>query len=589
MAHTIPNFARNFLSLLPMLPLAAAGCLNHVEDAHPESIAEHGAVFAAEDEGLLEELMDGEDGFSLTPIFVAEEENVSRVAFRFDAATAFTVQVRFSLDDAATFSEWIDAEVTFNEDAAHNAHIDVPTGITHAQLRFLAPVDAGLRFLAVEMFAYEPVVEEEAPEIDVTSSVAEQGLAADGIVVTRSQWGARSRSCGPSQRPNRITVHHTVTPNNDSMSMPARMRQIQSFHINSRGWCDIGYHFLIGQDGRVYQGRMENVIGAHAANANANNAGVSFIGTFTSVAPSEAMMNAGARIIKALSRTYGIALTRDKVKGHRQVGTTATSCPGNTLYSRLDNLLTRARGTTVGGSSGSTSSGFCGENGGRTGTWCRGADVVVCDGGRQVSRTTCQHGCQTMPQGTPDRCQAPPASQPTGFGDVGSTHWARNYINAVVSRGAMSGCGNGNFCPSRNVTKAQLAHAIAVLKAGNVDLTGVPSFNDVPTAHRASAREVVGRGIMQACAGGGFCGGDPVTRAAGAVYMRRTMNLSPLDRATPTFGDVARSHWAYSAIERIKADGIASGCSTSPMRFCPSDNLTRAQAAAFLARTFDLR
>lgn len=41
------------------------------------------------------------------------------------------------------------------------------------------------------------------------------------------------------------------------------VRQIQTFHIESRGWFDIGYNFLIGGDGAAYEGRGWKTEGAH--------------------------------------------------------------------------------------------------------------------------------------------------------------------------------------------------------------------------------------------------------------------------------------------------------------------------------------
>src|SRR5690606_20647940 len=143
------------------------------------------------------------------------------------------------------------------------------------------------------------------------------------------------------------------------------------------------------------------------------------------------------------------------------------------LYPRLQNLIDRARNGSGGGGGGG-GGGFCAENGGRTGSWCQGSAVVRCDNGREASRTACSAGCQSMPAGTPDRCATPPATQPGTFSDVPSGHWARSFIQKAVARGALAGCGGGNFCPTRNVTKAELAHAIAVLETQAVSLSGVP-------------------------------------------------------------------------------------------------------------------
>lgn len=514
-----------------------------VTDVVPhEHEAEHGPVFVAQDDDLLGSLADDEEGWSVTPVLEARTA-ANRVGFRFDAATPVAVQVRASTDGGETFGPWIDATITWSEEIAHNARADVGGGATHAQLRFLAPVEAGLTFLAVEMFAYEEPLEDEEGFDVVDESADHAGLAADGIAVTRSQWGARTRNCSGTHSPSKLTVHHTDTPNNDSISMPARMRQIQAFHIDGRGWCDIGYHFLIGQDGKVYQGRVENKIGAHAANANQNNVGISFIGNYASNAPSASMMTAAARIMKSMSTTYGIALNRDKVKGHRQVGTTSTSCPGQALYDRLQALIDEATGA--------------------------------------AEQPTTQEPTPTEPTPTP--------TEPSDgtFGDVPSTHSAYAAIEELAAAGVFTGCGGGNFCPDEPITRAQLAVAFAALMSSSYT-TSSKTFADVSTSAATwpAIKETYSRGIITECSGGGFCPVGLVTRAGMAVFVQRAKDLAWRTPATPTFGDVSRSHWAYGGIEAVANAGYVVGCRTSPRAYCPSDLLTRASAAVILANAF---
>jgi hypothetical protein len=330
--------------LAALVSAGGPGCVNQLGPAAREADADHDVAFVAQGDDLRARFVVQDSGHVTTPV-LERDEPFNRVAIRFDAPGDVDVEARAR--SAVGWSGWAPMTATYDDvDAgAHNAHLDVAGGSTAVQLRFVADAGATVSFLVVETFDFFPDPADADLEVDADASAnaLEQGLAADGIVVTRSSWGARARNCGPSHTPRRLTIHHTVTPNDDAMSMPARMRQIQSFHINSRGWCDIGYHFLVGQDGRVYQGRRENVLGAHAAGANTDNAGIAFIGTFTDRAPSDAMMQAAAQIMGALGRTYGITLDRAQVKGHRQVGSTSTSCPGDALYARLGDLVALAR------------------------------------------------------------------------------------------------------------------------------------------------------------------------------------------------------------------------------------------------------
>jgi N-acetylmuramoyl-L-alanine amidase len=53
--------------------------------------------------------------------------------------------------------------------------------------------------------------------------------------------------------------------------------------MDTNKWNDIGYNFLVGEDGNVYEGRGWNTVGTHAGNFNKKSIGICFIGNFTGV------------------------------------------------------------------------------------------------------------------------------------------------------------------------------------------------------------------------------------------------------------------------------------------------------------------
>ncbi|TVR04656.1 MAG: hypothetical protein EA398_01475 [Deltaproteobacteria bacterium] len=170
-------------------------------------------------------------------------------------------------------------------------------------------------------------------------------VAPPDFVVPRREWGAvdPDRSCGTPHAPDRLTVHHTAGANNDRISSAETVQSIQAFHIDGRGWCDVGYHFLVGRDGRVYQGRRwSDRTGAHVGGQNEDNVGVGFLGNFVEYVPPQNMLDAGARILGWLGDTYGISLNRELVRGHGERA--ATLCPGAQLLSRLEGVLAAAGG-----------------------------------------------------------------------------------------------------------------------------------------------------------------------------------------------------------------------------------------------------
>src|SRR5690606_19666808 len=117
-----------------------------------------------------------------------------------------------------------------------------------------------------------------------------------------------------------------------------------------QGWCDIGYHFLISLDGRVWEGRAAQLLGTHVANHNTGNLGISYIGCFhtsgcndwTPFTPPEVMIQSGAKIVRIASQVYGISINSTTVKGHRDHSGATTSCPGSNLHSQLGRIRSLA-------------------------------------------------------------------------------------------------------------------------------------------------------------------------------------------------------------------------------------------------------
>ncbi|XP_054713387.1 peptidoglycan recognition protein 1-like isoform X2 [Uloborus diversus] len=100
-------------------------------------------------------------------------------------------------------------------------------------------------------------------------------------------------------------------------------------YSSARGWWDIGYNFLVGGDGRIYEGRGWNRTGAFSVNFNTNSIGLSFIGNFNNDVPTQSMVNAALNFIKCGVQKGTLTPTRE-IHGHKDVS--CTESPGNKLY-----------------------------------------------------------------------------------------------------------------------------------------------------------------------------------------------------------------------------------------------------------------
>ena len=67
--------------------------------------------------------------------------------------------------------------------------------------------------------------------------------------------------------------------------------------VHATGWPDIGYNFLVGEDGNVYEGRGWDTVGAYSVPHNSDSIGIAFIGNFNDRKPNDAALNATKRLI----------------------------------------------------------------------------------------------------------------------------------------------------------------------------------------------------------------------------------------------------------------------------------------------------
>lgn len=56
------------------------------------------------------------------------------------------------------------------------------------------------------------------------------------------------------------------------------VESIRKWHVDERGWSDIGYHYIITKDGCVHKGRDAQITGAHCSVVNKGSLGICLTG-----------------------------------------------------------------------------------------------------------------------------------------------------------------------------------------------------------------------------------------------------------------------------------------------------------------------
>ncbi|MBI9070073.1 MAG: Ig-like domain-containing protein [Melioribacteraceae bacterium] len=176
------------------------------------------------------------------------------------------------------------------------------------------------------------------------------------VYVDRKGWGCPQSEHVSSRSLTDVThliVHHSAG-NTTSSDFAAIVRAYWELHVNTNGWADIGYNWLVDPNGVLYKGRawksagQENVQGAHNSGKNGGSTGICFIGNYETAQPKEEGLNKLYKILAFLSDKYNIdpvgtsyhnaiAKVNDNIDGHGQSGG-GTACPGKNIINKLADI-----------------------------------------------------------------------------------------------------------------------------------------------------------------------------------------------------------------------------------------------------------
>jgi hypothetical protein len=132
-----------------------------------------------------------------------------------------------------------------------------------------------------------------------------------------------------------VTLHHTgdSKPLLPGDSPVARLRGLQSWGASDRNWWDVPYHFLLGIDGDIYEGRDYHFMGeTNTAYDPGGHFLISAIGNYERQEPTQATLNAIADLMAWALNENGLSV--DKIGGHYNYAD--TGCPGKNLKKYLE-------------------------------------------------------------------------------------------------------------------------------------------------------------------------------------------------------------------------------------------------------------
>ncbi|MDO4238758.1 LysM peptidoglycan-binding domain-containing protein, partial [Micrococcus sp.] len=202
------------------------------------------------------------------------------------------------------------------------------------------------------------------PQATMAASAADARAKILPDLITRAQWGADeswARDSTQFSTVTALTIHHTAGTNGYTRAQAVeQMRGIYAYYTKTLKWGDFPYHLITDRFGNIYEGRRgaltSNPLGTHAGGFNTGTMGISTLGNYDVVAPSQETVDAMARAAAFYVYRDGLdahgtvtlttggtnmwpagsRVTLDTIFPHR--ATKYTACPGQYLMPRLDEI-----------------------------------------------------------------------------------------------------------------------------------------------------------------------------------------------------------------------------------------------------------
>ena len=178
------------------------------------------------------------------------------------------------------------------------------------------------------------------PKVDVKQEEIKKDIIK---IIKRKEWGAENPKKDLEEDSNysNITIHHSGN------SGICDIKEIQKEEMD-RGFDDIGYHFAINKEGKIYEARLLKYKGSHVLNNNTGRIGILIMGDFEPQnnksfkdlidfswdETTKQQLISLKKLIIYLKSEYPTIKT---LGGHMDYKKD-TQCPGEILYKKLDNI-----------------------------------------------------------------------------------------------------------------------------------------------------------------------------------------------------------------------------------------------------------
>ncbi len=279
----------------------------------------------------------------------------------------FHVAVRSS-EDNVQFGQWIDIHLDAHgeqrSDEGISQLIFLDKNARYIQWNVTVDATNSLKVNDLDLLEFHFINPGETPKHikNQTQTPANKSVAtcSKPSMVSRTSWGSicpQNSMCSGSivtTTTTHIIIHHSETPNTSS-DWAATVRSIQNYHVNTKGWSDIAYNFLIAPNGVMYEGRAggDTSRGSHFCAKNTNTMGICVIGTYNTSQVNSSAISTLKNLLAWKCDKDGIDATGaathsssglylNRIAGHKDHSCTPT-CPGAQLYGQLSTIRSQVK------------------------------------------------------------------------------------------------------------------------------------------------------------------------------------------------------------------------------------------------------
>ena len=187
------------------------------------------------------------------------------------------------------------------------------------------------------------------------------------------------------------------------------------------------------------------------------------------------------------------------------------------------------------------------------------------------------------------------------FNDVPLSNMFYYYIEALLHSKITAGCTSNEYCPNNTVLRSQMAKFIcSSMEKANSNSCSIGTCNqifaDVPSSNPFCSyiEALYNAGVVSGCQSSPleYCPTNATNRQAMAKFICLGMEQAIPGSCAASicggiFADVPSSNPFCQYIEALYNAGVVNGCNTSPLMYCPTNNVTRGQMSKFIINAFD--